>query len=135
MSDDRTRHPRRDEGGDLPPDEGTRSDHAGTGTGDTVSPAPPAGETGRPMDADTQPGAADKAAAPVSEDPGRSGPLSGSGTGASGGYGSGSGYGSSGGSPDGEESAGTPGPQTDWLREAPGAGDEGGPEGRDDAGR
>lgn len=46
---------------------------------------------------------------------------------ASGGYGTSSGFGGSGGGPDGEDvdvNAG-PGPQTDWMRSAPGAGRSG----------
>lgn len=58
-------------------------------------------------------------------DPGRSGPQGGQLGAAGGGYGSGSGTATSGGSPDGEDvqvSSG-PGPQTDWLRGAPGTGE------------
>jgi hypothetical protein len=55
-------------------------------------------------------------------DPGESGPQGGQLGSAGGGYGTGSASGSSGGTPDGEDvqrQAG-PGPQTDWLRSAPG---------------
>ena len=47
-------------------------------------------------------------------------------TGASGGYGTASGFGSSGGSGEGTDETSTPGDddQTDWLRDAPGGGDE-----------
>ena len=47
-------------------------------------------------------------------------------TGASGGYGTASGFGSSGGSGEGTDETSAPGEdnQTDWLRDAPGGGDE-----------
>lgn len=100
MSDDlREREPRRDQG-DHPPEDGTRSDGAGTGTG-TVGPAPAGGDPERIAEG--------PAADP--EAPGGAGATAG------GGYGSASDRSSSGGSGDGESAAGDD-PQTAWLRDA-----------------
>ena len=89
---------------------GLRSDQAGSGPEDRVEgPAPQAGDA-----TEIRP----------DPDPGRSGPLGGPLGSAGGGYGTGSGFGTSGGSPDGEDVQveSGPGPQTDWLRSAPGEG-------------
>jgi hypothetical protein len=98
---------------------GLRSDTGGSGAatdggadeGRVAGPAPAAGDT-----TEIRP----------DPDPGRSGPLGGPLGSAGGGYGTGSGFGSSGGSPDGEDvqASSGPGPQTDWLRSAPGDGPE-----------
>jgi hypothetical protein len=88
---------------------GLRSDTGGSGQAEP--PAPHAGDA-----SEIRP----------DPDPGRSGPLGGPLGSAGGGYGTGSGFGSSTGSPDGEDvqAQSGPGPQTDWLRSAPGAGSE-----------
>jgi translation initiation factor IF-2 len=89
---------------------GLRSNTGGRGAEDAAAgPAPHAGDS-----AEIRP----------DPDPGRSGPLGGVLGSAGGGYGTGSGFGSSGGSPDGEDvqAQSGPGPQTDWLRSAPGEG-------------
>jgi len=96
---------------------GLRSDTGGSGsTGDdgagrVAGPAPQSGEA-----SEIRP----------DPDPGRGGPLGGPLGSAGGGYGTGSGFGTSGGSPDGEDvqASSGPGPQTDWLRSAPGDGSE-----------
>ena len=99
MSDDlREREPLRDRA-DNPPEDGTRSDQAGTGFG-TAGPAPAGGDPERIA----QGPAADP------EAPGGAGAT------ASGGYGSASDRSSSGGSGDGESGAGED-PETDWLRQ------------------
>jgi hypothetical protein len=103
--------PDRSDDTDLP---ALRQGGAGRGGADQVSGPQPAG------DADP-PGAAAMAATGT-VDPGESGPQGGQLGSAGGGYGTGSAVGSSGGTPDGEDvqqQAG-PGPQTDWLRSAPG---------------
>lgn len=108
MSDDlREREPQRDQADD-PPEDGTRSDHAGTGTG-VAGPAPAGGDPER-----------------IAEGPaGDPEPASGAGATAGGGYGVASERPSSGNSGEGETSAGDD-PQSDWLRSA-----EGGPAGGD----
>jgi hypothetical protein len=105
MSDDlREREPLRDRS-DFPEEEGTRSDHAGTGTG-IVGPAPSGGDPERHAER-------------VAEGPaGNEEPPGGMGTAAGGGHGTGSDK-SSGGSGEGETVAGED-PETDWLREAGG---------------
>ena len=102
MSDDlREREPLRDQR-DFPPEEGTRSDHAGTGAG-VAGPAPAGGDPER-----------------VAEGPaGDPEPASGAGATAGGGYGVASERPSSGNSGDGGQVAGDD-PSTDWLRKAPG---------------
>ncbi len=102
MSDDlREREPLRDQG-DFPGEKGTRSDHAGTGSG-VIGPAPAGGDP-------------EKAA----EGPaGDSEPPTGMGKTAGGGYGSGSDRQSSGGTGEAQAPAGEDA-QTDWLREADG---------------
>jgi len=113
MSDDlREREPRRDQG-DFPPEEGIRSDHAGTGTG-VAGPAPAGGDPKAVGDGP----AGDPEA--IAEGPaGDEEPPSGMGTAAGGGYGVGSDRQSSGGTGEGERSAGDD-DQTDWLRSAEG---------------
>ena len=102
MSDDlREREPERDQG-DFPPEEGLRSDHAGTGSG-TAGPAPSGGDP-------------EKAAQGPAGD---AEPPTGMGKTAGGGYGSGSDRQSSGGTGEAEAPAGQDA-QTDWLREADG---------------
>lgn len=124
MSDDlRRREPRRDLA-DLPPEDGIRSDHAGSSAGVT-GPAPSGGDAGRAGRQDPEPGSADRTGADPAHDPARSGPLDGQFGSAGGGHGTGSADGASGGTPDGTDSRGGPGPQTDWLRTAPGEEDEG----------
>jgi hypothetical protein len=89
---------------------GLRTDTAGSGAAEAVAgPAPQAGDA-----TEIRP----------DPDPGRSGHQGGTLGSAGGGYGSASGDGTSGGSPDGEDVqvASGPGPQTDWLRSAPGEG-------------
>ena len=98
MSDDlREREPLRDQG-DLPPREGIRSDHAGTGAG-VAGPAPAGGDP-------------EKVAGGPAGDPGA---PSGAGKTAGGGYGSGSDRQSSGGTGEAQAPAGDDA-QTDWLR-------------------
>lgn len=99
MSDDlREREPLGDRG-DNPGEEGTRSDHAGSGArGGVTGPTPPKPEPPKPLP--------DR---PIV-------PPTGQGTGAGGGYGTGSDRGSSGGTGDAQEPAGSD-PQTEWLRE------------------
>lgn len=100
MSDDlREREPLRDQG-DFPPEEGIRSDQAGTGAG-VAGPAPAAGDP-------------EKLAEGPAGDPE---PLTGMGTAAGGGYGVGSDRQSSGGTGEGQAPAGEDA-QTDWLRSA-----------------
>jgi hypothetical protein len=102
MSDDlREREPRSDRG-DGPPNDGIRSDGAGTGTG-VVGPAPAGGDP-------------EKIAEGPAGDPGA---PTGMGKTAGGGYGSGSDRQSSGGTGEGQEPTGED-PQTDWLRDADG---------------
>jgi hypothetical protein len=107
MSDDlREREPRHDPEA-FPPGDGIRKDDAGTGIGVT-GPAPAGGD-------------------PDKIDPGPAGdpePPAGIGATAGGGYGVASERPSSGNSGDGQTTAGDD-PQTDWLREADGAGDAG----------
>ena len=101
MSDDlREREPRRDQA-DFPPEDGIRSDHAGTGAG-VAGPAPGGGD----------PEALAGGPAGDPEPPG------GMGTAAGGGYGSGSDR-SAGGTGEGQAPAGEDA-QTDWLRGAEG---------------
>src|SRR3954469_4044394 len=122
--DDRERHPLRDQG-DSPAEDGIRSDHAGSGAAVGGVDPMPAGTGGRHMGSSSQAGGADKATANPADDPGRSGPLTGQVTGAGGGYGTGSDLGSSGGGSNGSETPDTEGgSQADWLRGAPGSGDE-----------
>jgi hypothetical protein len=101
MSDDlRERTPERDQA-DFPPEEGIRSDHAGTGAGVT-GPAPAGGDPER-----------------IAEGPaGDPEPPTGMGTAAGGGHGVGSDRQSSGGSGEGESPAGDDA-QTEWLRSEP----------------
>ena len=97
MSDDlREREPLRDQG-DFPPEEGIRSDQAGTGAG-VLGPAPAGGDP-------------EKVAEGPAADPGA---PTGAGKTAGGGYGSGSDQ-SSGGTGEGQAPAGVDA-QTDWLR-------------------
>lgn len=106
MSDElREREPIRDQK-DFPPEEGIRSDHAGTGAG-IVGPAPAGGDPER-----------------IAEGPAASGrPATGAGGTAAGGYGvAAERRPSSGRSGDGEQTT-EDDPQTEWLREA-----EGGPD-------
>ncbi len=113
MSDDlREREPRRDQA-DFPPEEGTRSDHAGTGTGVT-GPAPAGGD---PKAVGDRPAGDPEALAdgPIGDPE----PPSGMGTAAGGGYGVGSDRQSSGGTGEGQAPAGDDA-QTDWLRGADG---------------
>ena len=117
MSDDlREREPDRTRGED-PTVEGTRSDHAGTGTG-SQGPAPAAGAAhglGGGLSGPSQHGG---------QGGGVVGPSAG------GGYGSTSDSGGSGDS-EGRTNAGED-PQTDWLRGAPGGKGESDPEGGTD---
>ena len=100
MSDDlREREPLRDQG-DFPPEDGIRSDHAGTGTG-VAGPAPAGGDP-------------EKLAHGPAGDPES---PTGVGKTAGGGYGSGSDRQSSGGTGEAQEPAGDDA-QTDWLRTA-----------------
>lgn len=117
MSDDqRERHPLRDQA-DNPPEDGLRSDHAGTGGGVQAT-------VGARPSEQTSSGGADKAPADPGDDPARSEALTGQFTGAGGGYGTRSGTGSSGGSEGRAENDDTPtGDDTEWLRDAPGAGE------------
>ena len=102
MSDDlREREPLRDRA-DHPPEAGTRSDQAGTGTGVT-GPAPAGGDPERIAE-----GPAADPEAP-----------SGAGATAGGGYGTASDRSSSGGTGEGESGAGED-PETEWLRQAEG---------------
>ena len=113
MSDDlREREPRRDQG-DFPAEDGTRSDHAGTGAG-VVGPAPGGGD---PKGVGDRPAGDPEALAggPAGGDE----PPSGMGTSAGGGYGVGSDRQSSGGTGEGQAPAGDDA-QTDWLRSAKG---------------
>src|SRR5919198_5534561 len=98
MSDDqRERHPARDQR-DNRPEDGRRSNHAGSRG---PAPQPDVGERrAAPMPGPSRSGA-DRTMFP--NDPVAGGPPGESGTGASGGGGADSGYGSSGGSPDGNE--------------------------------
>lgn len=111
MSDDLGNPDPSNDAEDAPNTPGTRSDHAGTGTG-VVGPAPSGGDP-------------DRHAERVAEGPaGNEEPLTGMGTAAGGGHGTGSDRRSSGGSGEGETTAGDD-PETDWLRgvadgEAPG---------------
>ena len=99
--DEREREPQRDQM-DFPPEEGTRSDQAGTGAGVT-GPAPAGGDPER-----------------IAEGPaGNEEPASGMGATAGGGYGSASERPSSGNSGDGQSTADSQ-PQTEWLRHAEG---------------
>lgn len=124
MSDDlREREPRRDLAG-MPAEDGVRSDHAGSSAG-SAAPAPGGGDAAPAASQGSQPGSAERMATHPADDPARSGPLSGQFGSASGGYGTGSADGASGGTPDGTDSRGGPGPQTDWLRSAPGEGPHG----------
>jgi hypothetical protein len=102
MSDDlREREPLRDQM-DFPPEEGTRSDQAGTGAGVT-GPAPAGGDPER-----------------ISQGPaGDEEPAQGMGATAGGGYGVAAERPSSGNSGDGQSTAGED-PQTEWLRHAEG---------------
>ncbi|MBA2299602.1 MAG: hypothetical protein H0W22_02395 [Chloroflexi bacterium] len=102
MSDDlREREPLRDQG-DFPPEDGIRSDQAGTGTG-VVGPAPAGGDPEK-----------------LAEGPaGNPDPPGGIATPAGGGYGVGGDRQSSGGSGEGQAPAGDDA-QTDWLRSADG---------------
>jgi hypothetical protein len=128
---DAPRHERLDER-DV---DGLRSDHAGTAAPEGVtSPAPaPGGKAEPPVDteiardAERMQGGENPA-----DDPVRSGQQGGQLGSASGGYGSGSAYGSSGGTRDGEpgDPKAGPGPQTDWLRGAPGGEEVPGTSGR-----
>ncbi len=98
MSDDlREREPRRDQA-DFPPEDGIRSDHAGTGTG-VVGPAPGGGDPER------------LAEGPAGDPEPRS-PVAGT---AGGGYGSPSDRPGAGSSGEAERSTDDD-PQTDWLR-------------------
>lgn len=118
---------------------GLRSDTAGSAAGRDVGEGLQPGGTGAGIThhsgaaAGPAPQAGDASEIRPDPDPGRSGPLGGSLGSAGGGYGSGSGSGTSSGSPDGEDVQvqSGPGPQTDWLRSAPGAGREGAPDGAD----
>ena len=101
MSDDlREREPLRDQG-DLPGEDGLRSDHAGTGTGVT-GPAPAGDDP-------------ERIAQGPAGDPGH---PTGMGKTAGGGYGSGSDIQSSGGTGEGQPAGEDA--QTDWLRTAEG---------------
>lgn len=102
MSDDlREREPQNDQV-DFPPDEGTRSDHAGTGSGVT-GPAPAGGDPEK-----------------IAEGPaGNEEPATGMGATAGGGYGVAAERPSSGNSGDGGSST-EDHPQTEWLRNADG---------------
>jgi hypothetical protein len=120
---DSPRHERPDER-DL---EGLRSDHAGTAAeGAITSPAPVADSDAEPpVDTEIARDAEQMRGDEVpADDPTRSGQQGSQLGSAGGGYGSGSAYGSSGGTPDGEpgDPKAGPGPQTDWLRGAPGEG-------------
>ncbi|HKF86421.1 MAG TPA: hypothetical protein VKB30_11600 [Candidatus Limnocylindrales bacterium] len=97
---------------------GLRSDTGGSGAQTDEGSTPVAGPA---------PQAGDGSEIRPDPDPGRSGPLGGQLGSAGGGYGTGSGTGTSGGSPDGEDvqAESGPGPQTDWLRSAPGEGEQG----------
>jgi hypothetical protein len=117
------RHERPDER-DL---DGLRSDHAGTAPeGAITSPAPVANSDAEPpVDTEIARDAEQMRRGEMpADDPTRSGQQGGQLGSAGGGYGSGSAYGSSGGTPDGErgDPKAGPGPQTDWLRGAPGEG-------------
>lgn len=104
MSDDlREREPLRDQA-DFPPEEGTRSDHAGTGTG-TTGPAPAGGDPERIAEGPA--GGDEPTAQPEAT--------------AAGGYGSASERPSSGGTGEGTTTSDDD-PQTEWLRGAEGAG-------------
>jgi hypothetical protein len=106
LSDDtRDREPLRDRA-DHPPEEGTRSDNAGTGT--TAAGASPGGSE-----------AVRESAVRAQDREGE--PPAGQGTGAGGGFGVGSDRGS-GGSGEGTRPAGEDA-ETDWLRDAPGGPD------------
>jgi hypothetical protein len=99
MSDDlRERQPQRDQA-DFPPENGIRSDHAGTGAG-VAGPAPAAGDPERLADGPA----------------GDPDPATGAGATAGGGYGVAAVRPSSGNSGDGEQVAGDD-PATEWLRE------------------
>lgn len=102
MSDDlREREPLRDQM-DFPPEDGIRSDHAGSGAG-VVGPAPAGGDPER-----------------IAEGPaGDEEPARGMGATAGGGYGVAAERPSSGNSGDGGTTAGDD-PQTEWLRHAEG---------------
>ncbi|HEX5828852.1 MAG TPA: hypothetical protein VFY23_15105 [Candidatus Limnocylindrales bacterium] len=112
---------------------GLRSDTAGSAPGRDVGDGLEPGGTGEGTTSDSgqaagpAPHSGDASEIRPDPDPGRSGPLGGPLGSAGGGYGMGSGFGTSTGSPDGEDVQvqSGPGPQTDWLRTAPGAGSEG----------
>ena len=123
MTDDqREREPLRDRA-DHPPEAGTRSDQAGTGTG-VIGPAPGGGDPDGARDAvrDTTRTERDTTEErPVEIATGPAGDAeapTGMGDTAGGGYGSGLARGSSGGSGDGAAAAGDDA-ETDWLRSAP----------------
>lgn len=103
MSDDlREREPLRNQA-DFPPQDGIRSDHAGTGAG-VAGPAPAGGDPERVADGPA----------------GNAEPATGAGATAGGGYGVAAERPSSGNSGDGEQVAGED-PATDWLRGGSGA--------------
>jgi hypothetical protein len=102
MNDDLRERESVPERAEFPPEDGTRSDHAGTGTG-VSGPAPAGGDPER------------IAEGPAADED----PASGMGATAGGGYGVAAERPSSGNSGDGTQSAGTD-PQTEWLRHADG---------------